>query len=842
MTTDAITSKALTGRPDTRHGISTEAIGDGILSLERTLRPNDGWIAAALLTLNLVVVVLSVEQADWAPSPNLVFLLFIAMLTGLALYRVPIWSVALLPVGFAVAFAVILWQLSSLEIEGVSVGGTGQVLERLGFWLDAARDGSINIDRIPFSFGLMVATWLTGFLGAWLFLRYSNFWGVFVLGGIGLLSNLTFLPPNAAFHLGFYLFTALLLVARVQSIRRKKEWEGRGVKVDDHLGGLSLAGSFTITVVVILIAFLLPMAPKWGKANDAYETMRNPLEAMEGDFNRLFAGLPARRPMGFRIWDDVLALQGTINPTTSQVLWVDSPTELYWKARTYSTYNGKGWLSENTITKPLGYSPEFSSGVNDLLRSEVTYAVTPLYESQKLFSGDQVRDVDREVMIETQAPPLFNIDVAGLQRGDVPPGYLTEVSEALLQTIADAGDTASFQDLAEALPPQFRLDGVDREDGRVTGVQILESLPPFPEVLSVSSPDGEFKIGEPYEVTSAVSLATPAQLRLAGSEYPAWVSQRYLQLPGDLPQRVRDLSIEVTGGQAAPYDKAKAVERFLQGNFPYNLSVNPPPFNADGVDHFLFTLGEGYSEYFASTMAVMLRSVGVPSRMAVGYTTGDQIGEEELYSVTDSHSHGWVEVYFPEYGWIPFEPTPGEALPEIYQPGDDAQDGSASGVANTNLLDDICFDEVDICDEEEALQTGAQNSAVNDQTDSLTNKWPWALLGLAIIAGVAGSIRWFWRRFMAMPGSPTVAFQRMTKLASLASAGPADFQTPYQFGNQLQLVLPAHETPVAVIVDSYVRSRYGRKTPTILEQNNLAAAWKALRLPMLWAVIARRVR
>ena len=217
-----MTSEVLTGSVDTRQGINTEAIGDGLLSLERLLRPNDGWIAAALLTLNLVVVVLSVEQADWAPSPNLVFVLFLAMLTGLALYRVPVWSIALLPVGLAVGFAVILWQLSSLDIEGVRVGGAGQVLERLGLWFEAARDGSINIDRLPFSFGLMTATWLTGFLGSWLFLRYNNFWGVFVLGGIGLLSNLTFLPPNAAFHLGFYLFTALLLVARVQSIRLSK--------------------------------------------------------------------------------------------------------------------------------------------------------------------------------------------------------------------------------------------------------------------------------------------------------------------------------------------------------------------------------------------------------------------------------------------------------------------------------------------------------------------------------------------------------------------------------------------------------------------------------------------
>jgi len=312
MTSETI-GTAGTGAP-ARQKFDTDFIGDGFAWLERTIRPNEGWVAAGLLALNLVVVVMSVEQADWVPSPNLVALLFMAMLTGLVLYRIPIWSIALLPVGLAVGLAIILWQLSNFTINDVTINGTGEVIERLDLWLDAARTGSISIDSLPFSFALMVSTWLTGFLGAWLFLRYGNFWGVFVLGGIGLLSNLTFLPPNTVFHLGFYLFTALLLISRVQAIRRKHEWERRSVKVDDHLTGLSLTDSLALTILVIVVAFLLPMAPKWGTANDAYESMRSPLETMEDDFNRLFAGLPARRPIGFRIWDNVMALQGPKHP------------------------------------------------------------------------------------------------------------------------------------------------------------------------------------------------------------------------------------------------------------------------------------------------------------------------------------------------------------------------------------------------------------------------------------------------------------------------------------------------------------------------------------------------
>ena len=824
-----------------RQGLDTDFIGDSIAWLERTMRPNEGWVAAALLALNLVVVVMSVERADWVPSPNLVLVLFMAMLTGLVLYRIPIWSIALLPVGLVVGLAIILWQLSNFTINDVTINGTGEVIERLDLWLDAARTGSISIDSLPFSFGLMTATWLTGFLGAWLFLRYGNFWGVFVLGGIGLLSNLTFLPPNTAFHLGFFLFTALLLISRVQAVRRKHEWERRSVKVDDHLTGLSLTDSLALTILVIVVAFLLPMAPKWGTANDAYESMRNPLQTMEDDFNRLFAGLPARRPMGFRIWDNVMAFQGSIYPTTTQVLWVDSPTELYWKARTYSTYNGKGWLSEHTVTEPLGYAPEFTqSGVNRL-RTEVTYTVTPLYSSKKLFSSDQVLDVDRDVMIETQAPPVFRIDLDLLRQAGSLPDYLKDVGDGLLLTLEARGTFVSDQDLALSLPPQFRMDNVEREAARAVRVEFTEALPAISEVLSVTSPRGKFKIGEPYEVTSAISSAGPEELRGASSKYPAWVQERYLQLPPDLPQRVNDLAARVVGGVHTPYDKASAVEDYLRSNYPYNLRVDPPPFNADGVDHFLFTLREGYSEYFGSTMAVMLRTVGVPARLAVGYTTGDEIGEEDLFSVTDSHSHAWVEVYFPDFGWIPFEPTPGKSLPGVYQPGAERPEAPEGGQADVEPFDDECFDGLEDCFNQNLTESNFEFSIETDEDSSIIDLWPWLVSALAGLAVAGGSVRWLWGRFLAMPNNPRIAFRRMSTLASLASAGPTEFQTPYQFGYRLQEALPAQKTPVSIIVAAYVRNRYGNKNSTDSEQRVLAVAWQRLRLPMLWAVIRRRV-
>lgn len=834
-----MTSEGAAANQPMSDGLTVKSISDGINWIDRTLRPNQGWVAAGLLVANLIVIVMSVERADWVPSPNLVWLLIISMLTGLFLYRIQLWSIALVPIGFGVGLVVIFWQLSIYSIDNVEVSGVGEVLTRLNLWLTSARDGSINIDKLPFIFVLMVSTWITGFLGSWLFLRFRNFWGVFVLGGIGLLSNLTFLPPNTAFYLAMYLFTALLLVARVQAIRRKQEWEERSIKVDDHLAGLSLSDSFGITGAVILIAFLLPVAPKWDVANDAYEVMRKPLATMEADFNRLFAGLPARRPLGFRIWDDVMAFQGSIYPTTTHVLWVDSPVEMYWKARTYGTYSGQGWISDHTVSEPLGYKPDFTLPRTDRQREEVTYSVTPLYESKKLFYANQVLQVDRDVMIETQVTPVYNID---LQEPDSSlPRYLQELADSLLGEIEREGALLSDQKLALSLPPEFRLDKVHRLGGRPVGVQITEALPDMSEVLSVTKSNGKFTIGEPYSITSAISLAAPQELFEAGTAYPAWVLDRYLQLPPDLPNRVGDLAARVTDEMTNPYQKTKTIENYLKETYPYNLRVNPPPYGSDGVDHFLFGLQEGYSEYFGSTMAVMLRTVGVPARLAVGYTTGDKVEGKEVYAVTDSHNHAWVEVYFPRFGWIPFEPTPGKALPGIYQLG--AEEG---GFLDTSTiwaepLDEGCLDESDDCFGLGQPTSGVGVDLSTSGGSSLVSVWPWLLTGLAVLALGSVAISLIWTRFLATPSDPRIAFRRMRTLAALAKASQTDYQTPYQFGERLQQILPLQQAPVSIIVSSYVKSRYANKTTTASEKRLLAVAWRKLRFPMLWRAFRCRI-
>jgi transglutaminase-like putative cysteine protease len=118
---------------------------------------------------------------------------------------------------------------------------------------------------------------------------------------------------------------------------------------------------------------------------------------------------------------------------------------------------------------------------------------------------------------------------------------------------------------------------------------------------------------------------------------------------------VRQRADDIAGDEETPYDKAVAIERWLEENKRYSLAVERP--GGDIADSFLFEMDAGYCTYYATTMVVLLRSQGVPARFVTGYTPGE-IGDDGSYVVRGLDSHAWVEVYFPDVGWIRFDPTP----------------------------------------------------------------------------------------------------------------------------------------------------------------------------------------
>jgi transglutaminase-like putative cysteine protease len=172
-----------------------------------------------------------------------------------------------------------------------------------------------------------------------------------------------------------------------------------------------------------------------------------------------------------------------------------------------------------------------------------------------------------------------------------------------------------------------------------------------------------------YEVISQVPQPTTAQLQAAGTAYPALVEEKFLQLPEGRPEIIAETArrIERDYDPRTPYERARAIERYLiyDGGFVYNLDVSYR--RADkAIEEFLGDDREGFCTQFATSMALLLRELDVPSRVVYGATPGEEVEPGE-YIVTGSDMHTWVEAYFPGVGWYPFDPTPGFAMPTAMQ-------------------------------------------------------------------------------------------------------------------------------------------------------------------------------
>jgi transglutaminase-like putative cysteine protease len=164
--------------------------------------------------------------------------------------------------------------------------------------------------------------------------------------------------------------------------------------------------------------------------------------------------------------------------------------------------------------------------------------------------------------------------------------------------------------------------------------------------------------GDQFTIVSIEPDATLSELRAATTANPP--DEIFLGLPDDLPGDISDLAAEVTAGATSDYDRLMALQDWFLSNFEYSTDV-PAGHGSNAIEQFL-QVRTGYCEQFAATFAVMARTLGIPSRVAVGYTPG-ALQPDGWYIVTGRNSHAWPEIWFDGIGWIPFEPTPQRPIP-----------------------------------------------------------------------------------------------------------------------------------------------------------------------------------
>jgi len=348
------------------------------------------------------------------------------------------------------------------------------------------------------------------------------------------------------------------------------------------------------------------------------------------------------------------------------------------------------------------------------------------------------------------------------------------------------------------------------------------------------------RAGESYQVEAAISNPETNELRIAGTDYPTWVTDKYLQIPENFPARVHDLALQVTDGAQTPYEQATAITQYLRREIEYSDTVQKAPNNTDPLEWILFDYKKGYCVYYASTEVLMLRSLGIPARMAVGFAQGEYSPETNRYIVRKRDAHAWPEVYFPGIGWVEFEPT--ESQPALNRP-----EPEDTGRSNTPPIPNL----TDLENNHPLLnkQPDIQNATPKSTADALT-KASLYLLPLLII--FTALIIYFSRRY-ALPtripvvlrttiersGAPIpnwiIQWERWVNLSPIEKSFESiNFglrllehpmpvhATPIERANALTKLLPKTENQIRSLLDEHQTSLYTSRSADVTQARRAA--------------------
>ncbi|HYM16559.1 MAG TPA: transglutaminase domain-containing protein [Dehalococcoidia bacterium] len=349
-----------------------------------------------------------------------------------------------------------------------------------------------------------------------------------------------------------------------------------------------------------------------------------------------------------------------------------------------------------------------------------------------------------------------------------------------------------------------------------------------PADVSSLKPTDHFKNGDTYAVTGSVAVPSVDELRAAGTNYPDWVRQSYLQLPSNLPGRIAAKARDVTRSASTPYDEAAAIEAYVR-TFPidYNVPVTPP--GRDTVDYFLFDLQRGYFDYHASAMAVMLRTLGIPARVASGYALDASSRAGGAYNLTERDAFAWPEVYFPNIGWVEFSPTPSQPL--IQRPGTVPATTTGTPGSSRSPLNP---ENPDL-----GITSGSPATAPAVTAKPGRGASPPWLLVLAVIGGIvavsAGGAKLAWEWGMGGLARPAQLWEKTARLATLAGMRPRPSETPREFSARLASVVPGTQRATELAA-AYERRAFGQQGAAGDDGERIETAWRGVR-----SALARRV-
>lgn len=659
--------------------------------------------------------------------------------------------------------------------------------------------GDFGLDPFLLMMFLSILIWFLGHNTAWHTFRLDRIWRAVLPPGIVLVLNSFYsnIQNTTDSYLIIYLFLALLMIIRSHVEAREFDWYANRVAFRGNLREWFFRAGALICAAVIGLAWLLPT----GNADDNNKRFQEFINnggitrVMEL-LNKLFTPLETSGT-------------ATADYYGGETLRLGSPIQL-------------GDNPVMSVAAPAGPRYYWKSRIFD------TYAVA----SGGLGSWTGNR-ASRQV-IDTVGTVLNYADLTGAGRLDVEQRFTMLVTTRLLY--------AAPQIAVLRTPVEMEYDPIS---GGYVDPAIFRTVKPLAK-------------SERYTVKSSISKATAPELRGAGTAYPDWVVRYNLQLPPELSGRVRDLAAQLTAGLPTPYDKAKALERYLRETIVYEETPKAIPAGRELVDFVLFESREGYCTYYATAMVMMLRSQGIPARMAAGFAAGLYDQNQASYLVRDRDAHTWVEVYFPGYGWVEFEPTaaqlplerPDQSITPTPSPTPSPTPTSIPPTATSNAFPP---NQPSATPPPGTVSPTPATATPNSITPTPTQTPPPAppppnflelppaaqnflgwLLGIALVVtllsvGAVSFLWWVEYRGLDEFSPISRAYARLAIYARWLRIPLSDSQTPLERGRKVAREVPTGGRDLMRITDNYIVERYAPPRPRSEEEKQSETSWRRSR-------------
>jgi transglutaminase-like putative cysteine protease len=748
-----------------------------------------------LLTLFIVFVamlmpLLSLVQSGWPLLSNVaVPVLFLSIVFGFMLarsqYNELVALIMSMVYGASTVFVFAAWSEPGNILEGAV-----SLVARVAQWLIDAVSGGINQDDLIFTLLVSALLWFLGYSAVWHVFRIDRVWRAVLPPALILVVNSVYYAGDAPLdrYLVVFLFMALLLMARSSLDAREWDWYVNGIRVPRNIRQQFLRVGAIFALITLMVAWAIPSDDLQERLNDFQEFMAaEPLTELGELWNRLFSSADVQGPATADYYGgDSLQLGGAIQLGEQKVFSVAAPP-----GRRYY------WRSR----------------------------VFDTYESGRWLPAANTRLSAPQSPLEIVNEPLFD-------------GARIPVQQTFTTLLRASR-------LIYTAPQPSRIDLPTRTDLRYFGQDDS-----FMNV-SVIRPTNVLTENTQYSVTSLLSNANAHELRSASAEYPQWVRDLYLYVSPSVTTRTTDLArmIVSQANATTPYDQAKAIETWLRVNMRYNESIPQPSGGQDPVDWFLFDIQEGYCNYYASAMIVMLRSLGIPARMAAGFAQGTWEVENGRYLVRERDAHTWVEVYFPGYGWVEFEPTAAQS--PLDRTGDEERPeptpppmeitATPTPTLSPTPSPTPTTDMTVIPPDQEGLTLPTLTptptpsptatpviippmQAMQEQTIPPS---PWAMI-LSLLGAIFAALLvillialilvfiWWWWEWRGMRGLNPIerAYARLERYLPLAGVELSEKETPTERRWRIVRVLPMLDAPVTTITEMYIAQRYGRRAET----------------------------